>query len=108
MSDNQGFGLGDILPWAGLPEVKDIYYHDQTIGIDGYRFVSCRFDRCVLVVSTSNFQLENCFIDVTTTFQIIGDSIRPVRAFNAHNLYVRENFPYFAPEVNASGYITIK
>ena len=41
-------------------EVRDRFWKDEVIPIDGYRFVNCRFERCVLVFQWPDFEFLDC------------------------------------------------
>jgi len=44
-------------------EVRDRYWSDKIVVIDGYRFVNCRFERCKLVFKWPSFEFEGCTFD---------------------------------------------
>ncbi len=48
-------------------EVRDLCYRDATIPVDGYHFLNCRFERCVLVSRTADFVIEGCHIGCDST-----------------------------------------
>lgn len=100
---SSGLGLGLMK----MPEVTNVWYNNQDITIDGWCFRSCRFDNCRLYVSSGNFKFENCFIDERTVVHFQNNALSVIQLLNRSNLWVRENFPVFAPRVNLDGTITI-
>ena len=52
-------------------EVRDLYWKDKTIKLDGYRFVNCRFENCILVFRWPDFELHKC--------HFVGTRILPSR-----------------------------
>lgn len=44
-------------------EVRDRYWEGKTLPVDGYRFVNCRFDRCVFEFTWPNFEFEGCVFE---------------------------------------------
>ena len=90
------------------PEVRGTWYNRKVVKLDGYRFVSCRFDNCTLEVSSTNFELERCYIDSTTVVRYSGDIVKPIRLFNRVYDWIYQQIPYFAPVRHEDGTITIK
>lgn len=90
------------------PEIKDAWFNNKEVKLDGFRFVGCRFDNCKLTVSSVNFEIENCHIDATTQILYSGEIIKPIRLFNSRYDWVYQHAPFFAPTKNADGTITIK
>lgn len=111
MSDNgRGYGLlgRGLAQYLTMPEVNSIWYNGQQIYLDGFKFVRCRFDNCLLVVTSLNFEIESCFIDESTRIQFLGETIKPIKLFNSRYEWVYEKMPYFAPLRNSDGTITVK
>lgn len=44
-------------------EVTNRYWEDQTIHVDGYRFVNCRFDRCTITFTWPHFEFKGCVFE---------------------------------------------
>ena len=101
-------GLGLLGQYLKNPEVKGAWYNAKKIKLDGYNFIDCRFDNCQLEITSTNFELERCYIDQSTTILYGGEIIKPIRLFNARYEWVYENMPYFAPMRNSDGTITLK
>lgn len=62
MPDNQALAKHTQLALATLlkkyaekPVLKGAWYNNQRFQIDGYKFVECRFDNCILDVSSGEF-----------------------------------------------------
>lgn len=89
------------------PEVQGLYYNGQTLALDGYRFVRCRFDNCTLYVSSTNFDLIHCVIDSSTSVVYGSSVIKAIQLFNSRHSWAYQQMPEFAPKVNADGTITI-
>ena len=88
--------------------VVGIWFNKQEFNIDGYKFIRCRFDNCVLKVDSSNFELEECFIDGSCKIVFGGVLIGPIRLFNRDYKWIYDLLPFFAPIKNSDGTITIK
>lgn len=91
----------------GNPVVKNQWFNGQVIGLDGWHFISCRFDNCSLRISTPAFFLENCFIDDTSSVTFTPELIELVRLFNFRNRYMQNGYPQYCPTVNPDGTITV-
>ncbi|WP_149543126.1 hypothetical protein [Serratia marcescens] len=100
---SSGLGLGVYK----MPEMKNAWYNNQDIIIDGWTFISCRFDNCRLYVSTGNFKFESCFIDDSTVVHFQNNALSIIQLLNRSNAWVRENYPVFAPSLNPDGTITV-
>jgi hypothetical protein len=89
------------------PEVKGLWYKDKEICIDGWRFVSCRFDNCTLTLETTEFAFTNCLIDSSCTIRFRGKILNVLQLFNRDYEWMRTNNPIFAAVKNPDGTITI-
>lgn len=90
------------------PKVSSLWYNQKEVKLDGYTFETCRFDNCVLIVTTANFELINCFIGDNTSFRFGTEISNPIRLFNHGDDRVYNKNPFFAPIRNADGTVTIK
>lgn len=90
------------------PAVSNVWYNNKEIKLDGYKFISCRFDSCNLVITSCNFELENCFISENTNIRFGNEVAKPIRLFNVKNESAYGKIPFFAPVRNIDGTITIK
>lgn len=88
-------------------EVKEVWYNKKHVTLDGFRFVGCRFDSCMLHINSTHFEIHNCFVDETTTVSYRGDIIKILRLFNRRFSWVYEQKPGFAPVKNDDDTITI-
>lgn len=102
-SQNLGLGIGQYI----YPEARSFWYNQQDVILDGWKFISCRMDNCRLHVSSSNFIIENCFIDDSTNIIYQGGSIKLIQLFNMRSDWVRGSFPFFAAKKNPDGTFTI-
>lgn len=97
-------GLSRILR---RPDVNGLYYNRQTLALDGYRFIGCRFDSCTLIVASPNFDLIRCVIDPSTTIQYGRSVMKIIQLFNSRFDWAYQHFPGFVPVRNDDGTITI-
>ncbi|QXI03681.1 hypothetical protein HU718_016725 [Pseudomonas tensinigenes] len=100
-------GLSGLLALTPNPDVKNQWFNGQEVKLDGWNFISCRFDNCRLYLSSTEFSLENCFLDDRTVVTYSADLIGVVRLFNLHNDWIKRQHPYFAPTYNSDGTITV-
>lgn len=98
------YGLAGLL---NRPEVKNLYYHNKKVVLDGYTFIGCRFDGCTLEVLSTNFDLINCIIDQSTTISYGASVSKIIKLFNSRYSWAPQHFPGFVPTQNADGTITI-
>ena len=98
-------GLGLLLH---KPEVKYLWFDKKEIYLDGYRFVSCRFDKCRLIVNSTNFEIEECFISDDTVVVFGQEVVKPIRLFNRLYAWIYEKIPYFAPVRSSDGKISVR
>lgn len=95
---------------AGLlakPEIKGAWFNGKEVNLDGYRFISCRFDGCHLLVASTNFVLENCFVDEKTNIVYGTEILKVIQLYNARYSWVYDHYPMFAPRKNSDGTISI-
>lgn len=100
-------GLSGLLALTPNPNVKNQWFNGQEVKLDGWNFISCRFDNCRLFLSSTEFSLENCFIDDRTVVTYSVDLVNVVRLFNLRNDHIKRAHPYFAPTYNSDGTITV-
>lgn len=98
------FGIGS---YAARPEVNGLYFNGQTITLDGYKFIRCRFDNCKLQVHSVNFELINCVVDPSTIISYGPSVLKVIELFNSRYPWAYEHLPGFVPIRNADGTITI-
>ena len=96
------FANGD----SSLTIATGLYYRNQFVALDGYKFINCRFDNCHLVLRTSNFVLESCVIDPSCVVSFSEDLLKVIRLFN-RNAGWGGQYPSFEPVANPDGTITI-
>lgn len=61
------------------PIIRDRWFKDVTLHIDGYIFERCRFDRCTLVTQVGAFSFRDCYIAPDCQLYFQGQSLRVVR-----------------------------
>lgn len=101
-------GLPGLAALLQKPTLNSIWYNNKEVKLDGYKFSGCRFDNCTLILTSSNFELENCFIDESTRVQFGGQIVNAIKLFNSRSDWAYSNMPFFAPVKNVDGTITIK
>lgn len=99
--------LSSALGMQANTEVRNQWFNNKTIQLDGWRFISCRFDNCKLILATPNFCLDSCFIDGGTVFTYSFELVEVVRFFNFRIPYMKNNHPEFCPTFNADGTISV-
>jgi hypothetical protein len=102
----QSLGVASL--WT-RPEVKGLYYNGKAIKLDGYRFVECRFDNCVLEVNSDNFELVGCVIDGSTRIQYSSNLAKVIRLFLGRYQWATAQYfhSFFLPTKNPDGTETI-
>lgn len=103
-SSAQSPGLASF--WA-RPVVNGLYYNGKEIQLDGYKFVGCRFDKCLLKVNSDNFELINCVIDQSTQIQYSRNVAKVLKLFLGRFSWSWTWFPLFVPAKNPDGSETI-
>jgi hypothetical protein len=66
---------------AGKVEVRGLYFNAQTVYLDGYKFVGCRFDNCLLKLSSGNFEMIRCVLDPSTRVEYAAGLQKVVQLF---------------------------
>ncbi|MEQ4627640.1 hypothetical protein [Providencia manganoxydans] len=107
MEFNNNSVLGSIVPNDDLINVNGLWYNQKSLHLDGYRFVGCRFDFCNLTISTTRFELIDCYIDGATLTYYSDEVLKVIKLFNSRNQTMYDRAPFFAPIKNNDGTITI-
>ena len=105
--------MGTLPPAPQPPVIRDRWFKDQTLHIDGYVFERCRFDRCKLVTQIGTFVFRNSYIapDCQAFFQ--GPSLKIVK-FILHHVAMRGRISKLPgeqgifPTINADGTFTLE
>ena len=100
-------GAKGLMGLLARPKVEGVWFNNKNIILDGYQFLGCRFDRCVLNLSSANFEITNCFIDDATTIYYSGDVVKVIRLFNRGAEWAYTHAPFFAPTRNKDGTISV-
>ena len=101
-------GLPAWLQMTLIPEVKNLWFDKKELHLDGYRFISCRFDKCRLIVNSVNFEILDCFISEDTVLIFGNEVVKPIRLFNRSYPWIYEKIPYFAPVRTQDGKISVR
>jgi hypothetical protein len=86
---------------------KGLYYNGKTITLDGYRFEECRFDNCVLIANSTNFVIDRCIVDSSTTVRYGSSLVRVIQLFTSRIDWLAQHLPSLAPKKNVDGSISI-
>lgn len=99
------FGLPPIPSSTSLPvppplvlrEAQSLWFNQKDIVLDGWRFTSCRFDKCRLFLNSQHFELLNCFIDSETSIYYQNNTLSIIQLFNSRF----GTHPFLPPQFNA-------
>lgn len=106
-SDDYGVNNLGSNPNLILPESKGLWFNNQELYLDGWKFISCRFDNCKLYVTTGNFIIERCYIDDTNVVFFGGAAVKIIRLFNRDDDHTLEKSPGFAAKKDIDGTLSI-
>ena len=102
---NDVFGL--LAALGEKPALTGVWYHAKSIKLDGYKFVSCRFDKCQLHISSSNFVLDKCIIDADSVIYFGNEILKAVQLYNSRSPWLMEKNSKLAPVLHEDGTISI-
>lgn len=83
------------------------YFLNQTVYIDDYTFVKCRFDNCRLVTYKGTFKFEHSVLDATTTILYGGEALKIVKLFNSKSPF-STYFPDLKVSINMDGTFSLE
>ncbi len=86
--------------------IEGQWYHNQTFTLDGYEFVSCRFDSCNLYISKGTFLINRCFFS-GSTFYYRDEALKIVKLYGLLATDAAKLWPSLAPTHNLDGTISI-
>ena len=69
--------LGDL-----LITIEDQYFKEQTLFVDGYRFINCRFENCTLNVLRGTFEFHHCSL-AGGLFTYDAEALKCIQLFNS-------------------------
>ncbi|MBH3366952.1 hypothetical protein I5R92_06610 [Pseudomonas carnis] len=92
-------------PIPAPPAVKGLWYNEKIIKLDGWRFESCRFDKCRLIIETPNFSLVDCYLDSTNFIVVSGKLVNALQFMALGNEF--DDSPEYHPIRNPNGTVTI-
>lgn len=61
-----------------LTEVENKFFENQTIKLNGYHFINCRFAGCILWADNSLFILDCCFFVNCQILEALPTSTEPI------------------------------
>lgn len=91
-----------------LINVVNKAFKDQTVVIDGYRFINCLFDNCTFVINRGTFELHNCQLGIKMFYfgEEAQKTIQLLQLSGSCNAC--SNIPQFMkPRINADGTVSI-
>lgn len=89
-----------------LPVVEGMYFLDREITLDGYLFRRCRFDKCTLLVYSSNFEIDHCVIDTSCHVKYGPVLVKALRLFTSQYTWWPDGIG-FSVEKNPDGTVSI-
>jgi len=90
------------------PEIHDTCYQDETVVLDGHVYVNCRFERCVLDISSANYDLIGCLIDLSTTITYTSSVADALRFLDPAYPWANQHLPaFFVPSKADGGAIVV-
>ncbi len=87
--------------------IQGQWYLNQSVSLDGYKFVYCRFDTCNIITSKGTFSLDHCFFS-NCRFYILEEARNVVQLANIVVPEIRQRWPYLAFQQEADGTLSIK
>ena len=97
--------LGQLFSSAPF-RIEGQWYHNQTFTLDGYEFVSCRFDSCNLYVSKGTFLITSCVFS-NCIFHYRDEALKIVRLYSILATDAAKLWPFLGPTHNLDGTISI-
>ncbi len=82
------------------------YFLNQTVYLDDYTFIRCRFDNCTLITNKGTFKFNQCVISNCVVFYS-QEAYKIVKLFNSLTPYANI-YPQFQATMNADGTFTIE
>ncbi len=86
--------------------IEGQWYHNQKFALDGYEFVSCRFDGCNLYISKGTFLISHCVFSQCTLYYR-DEALKIVKLYGLLATDAAKRWPGLAPTHNPDGTISI-
>jgi len=82
------------------------YFLNQTVYLDDYTFIRCRFDNCTLITNKGTFKFIQCVIAGS---QVVysQEAYKVVKLFNSMAAYA-DQYPQFKATMNVDGTFNIE
>ena len=97
---------GGLVPYHRVSfPIENVVYKQKRLSLDGYTFKNCAFIGCELYVEVGNFALEECFVNLQTTFFFNENALRVAKVCSLLNF---AGSPGLVPTIHPDGSITIK
>ncbi len=107
------FDIGSLPTPPPPPVIRDRWFKDQIVHIDGYVFERCRFDRCKLVTEFATFTFRQSYISPECQMLFAGPSLKVVKLI-LHHVAMRGRLVKLPreegvfPTINADGTFTLE
>jgi hypothetical protein len=85
-------------------DVRNFYYRDVQVLVDGYVFTNCCFENCKLVTNTGVFALKQCRV-VNSQVLFGPGGLRVIQLYNA--FHGPSEHTVFNPTFSPNGLVTI-
>jgi hypothetical protein len=87
--------------------VQNLWYQNQQLDLDGYHFINCRFDNCVLITNNGDFQITRCFIADDCKVGLGTNMVKAICLFHLRHLPTPQTGAPFLPQRHEDNTISI-
>ena len=98
----------DHKSFAERLQLEGLWFNERHIWLDGYNFKRCRFDKCIIIAGTHNFELEDCYVDDSNFVYLAGEIVKPVRLLNSIRSGSLTRDSHYQANTNDNRTVTIK
>lgn len=88
--------------------VQNLFYRSSVIPLDGYHFINCRFDDCILASQTGDFVLTRCAVGANTRLHLSLALTKGIQLYHLIREAPEGLPPRFCPKKNPDGSISIE
>jgi hypothetical protein len=87
-------------------KIEGQWFYQQTLVIDGYAYVRCRFDNCHIHLRRGDFVLDHCYFGYCTVW-FWDDALTAIRLYNIFST-PPDSFPdHIRPIKHEDGTVTV-